>query len=616
MAGGHATIAGAAGLPSAEAAAQQFALGNALAAQGRRAQAIACYRAALELRRDFPEASCNLGAALRDEGRPREALACYEDAIRLRPDMVEAHFNLGLALQALGDMPRALEHFEHVVALRPQQADAQYALGYLYAYGDRRADALRCFEAAAALNPEYIEARWGIAMSQLLAVCGPEDDAERGRSAFSAALQALDHWIDERRASAGAQAVGSIQPFRLAYHDCDNRALLERHGRLCARIMAAWSRQERIVPSTARLRGEPLRVAVVSGYFRHHSVWNAIVKGWFQKLDPARVVLNAYCLGTDHDQETLVARARAAHFEQGAKPLREWVDAILRERPHAVIYPEIGMDPMALRLAALRLAPVQLVAWGHPETSGLPTIDHYLSAEDFEPPDADEQYTENLVRLPRLGCYVEPTREEPEPLRIENLGLRPERPLFVCPGTPFKYAPGEDALLVRMASRLHDCQLVFFTYHQPELSRRLRQRLEAAFRDAGVDPERHLRFLPWLSPAQFRGLLGRADACLDTVGFSGFNTAMQAIECGTPIVAKEGRFMRGRFASGILRRLGLPELVAATDDEYLAIAARLAREGAYAAGIRQQIAARRALLFCDTAPVQALEQLLEEATRR
>lgn len=68
-------------------------------------------------------------------------------------------------------------------------------------------------------------------------------------------------------------------------------------------------------------------------------------------------------------------------------------------RLDVLLYPELGMDPLTPQLAALRLAPVQVASWGHPETTGMPTIDHYLSAELFEAADSEEYYSERLVRL-------------------------------------------------------------------------------------------------------------------------------------------------------------------------------------------------------------------------
>lgn len=594
-------------------AAAHFMLGNTLAAQGRRHEAIECYRAALRLRREFPEASANLGTALKEEGRLEEAIPCYEDAIRLRPELMEAHFNLGLVFQERGEFGQAMACYEAAVRLRPELPELQYSLGYLYANADRREEALVCFRNALTQDPEYAEARWGQALSQLLAVCGPGDDPTRGRAAFAAELDALERWFHGARIASGARAVGTVQPFRLAYQEEDNRDLMRRYGRLCTRLMSHWARQESIPPPVERRRGEPVRVAVVTRYFASHPVWNAIAKGWFEKLGRGRIVLDAYCLGPADNPEAEFAKAHASHFEQGANSLRQWVDAVRGRQPDVVIYPELGMDPMTLRLASLRLAKVQAVAWGHPETSGLPTIDYYLSAEDFEPSGAQAHYTERLVPLPHLGCYVEASNTAADEPDLQTWGLDASLPILLCPGTPFKYAPGHDAVLARIASRLRDCQLVFFTYRPQELSQRLRQRLEAAFRDAGLDPRAHLRFIPWLSPPAFHGLMRRADVYLDTIGFSGFNTAMQAVECGLPIVTREGRFMRGRFGSGILRRLGAPELVAASDEEYVALAAKLVLDRRFAADMRERIAARRATLFGDLAAVDALEGFIVRA---
>ena len=593
-----------------------FLLGNTLVAQGRMQDAIPCYRNALRLKPGFPEASSNLGNVLKDLGQVDGAIACYQDAVRIRPDFVEAQFNLGLAYRQLAQSGRAIACFETVVGLRPDLAEAQYLLGCLYANEDRRAEALACFRNALSRQPEYAEARWGQAMSQLLAVCGPADDPARGREAFAAELEQLERWFGASRIASGAQAVGSLQPFRLAYQEQNNRDLLGRYGRLCVRLMQPWSERELRPPAGRRNKAGAIRVAIVSRYFSNHSVWNAITKGWFQRLDRARFSLIGFHLGSEEDAQTQFARTRAVHFEHGTRGLRQWADAILDQQPDAVIYPEIGMDPMTLRLACLRLAPVQLASWGHPETTGLPTIDRYLSAEDFEPPGARDHYTEQLVALPHLGCYVEPSGLGTIVPDLERWGIGRNGPLLICPGTPFKYSPEHDHVLPRIAARLGKCQFVFFTYSMRSLTERLRLRLEGAFRDHGLDPDDHLRFIPWLDPPAFYGLMRRADVFLDCIGFSGFNTALQAIECALPVVTREGRFMRGRLASGLLKRLGLPELVAGDEQEYVALAVKLVEDASYGKGVRERLAVRQAALFRDDAPIRALEELLVKATGR
>ena len=312
------------------------------------------------------------------------------------------------------------------------------------------------------------------------------------------------------------------------------------------------------------------------------------------------------------DAETEAARARVAHFEHGARPLRGWVDAILARAPEVLIYPEIGMDPTTLRLAALRLARVQLAAWGHPLTSGLSTIDGYLSAQAFEPAGADAHYTERLIALPHLGCGYSRLGETPE--AFDRGALAGDEPLLVCPGTPFKYAPAHDWIYPEIARRLAPggCRFVFFVQTPLAASDALADRLERAFSAAGLDLGRHVSFVPKLPRPAFHGLLERADLMLDTLGFSGFNTAMQAIEQGLPIVAREGRFMRARFASGILRRIGMDDWVATSDERYVELAAAMAGDASHRRKARLRIEAARAVLFDDPEPVRALEELLFE----
>jgi predicted O-linked N-acetylglucosamine transferase (SPINDLY family) len=91
---------------------------------------------------------------------------------------------------------------------------------------------------------------------------------------------------------------------------------------------------------------------------------------------------------------------------------------------------------------------------------------------------------------------------------------------------------------------------------------------------------------------------------------------MQAVESALPIVTVEGRFLRGRLASGILGRIGLRELVASSAEEYVTLATRLARDDEYRKTVRERIEAGRHVLFDDDAPIRAMEAFLAEAVGR
>lgn len=577
---------------------------------GRHAEAESGYRQVLADYPQSPDVLHLLGVLSHELGRFAEARECYRGALALAPERAETHYNLGLVERELGQWDAAIAALSHALALNPNLVSAHYALGHALHELDRVDESLACYERAVALEPGFVEARWSAAMAQLPAVYETGAQAARCRERFARALEQLEQWFAAAPSVQGDAAVGADQPFPLAYQEQDNRDLLARYGALCARLMGQWQAREGLArPSRRTMRGAgKQRIAFVSSYFRNHSVWNSHLKGWLEQLDRRRFALFAFDVGRGEDAATAFARAHVDGYEGGTKDLRAWVEAIQRIEPDAVIYPEVGMDPMSLRLASLRLARVQAASWGHPETTGLPSVDYYLSAADLEPAEADAYYTEKLVRLPNLGCYFERSNAAAGALPAELAGI--DEPLLVCAGVPFKYMPDHDWMLAEIARRLGDCRLVFFTHGNRTLSERLAARLAKAFSARGVDYQRHVVFLPWQSGGGFQAVLRAASVYLDTVGFSGFNTALRAVECGLPIVTREGRFMRGRLASGILRRMRLESLVTPTGAAYVDLAVNLARDRVRRRSIVAAIEEARPRLYEDLEAVRGLEALL------
>jgi predicted O-linked N-acetylglucosamine transferase (SPINDLY family) len=68
------------------------------------------------------------------------------------------------------------------------------------------------------------------------------------------------------------------------------------------------------------------------------------------------------------------------------------------------------------------------------------------------------------------------------------------------------------------------------------------------------------------------------DVYLDCPAFSGYTTAWQAIHRGLPIITLQGRYLRQRLASGLLRQIGRDDQIAGSHESYLQIALRLSSE--------------------------------------
>ncbi|MEN9437330.1 MAG: hypothetical protein RIR09_1985, partial [Pseudomonadota bacterium] len=175
-------------------------------------------------------------------------------------------------------------------------------------------------------------------------------------------------------------------------------------------------------------------------------------------------------------------------------------------------------------------------------------------------------------------------------------GIRPEDRILLCAGTPFKYRPEHDSVWTSIAQQCRPCKLIFFKDSQSD---HFEQRLRKAFVNANVDFDSSVRFIPWQPPALFFGLLDLATVYLDTLGFSGFNTVLQAIERNTPVVAYEGQFMRGRFASAILRHLGLIDMVATNPDQFIQITVRIVQDEGLRRSIKKKIEMTKSLLYSD-----------------
>lgn len=577
--------------------------------------AIASARTALQLRPGLFAARTSLGNLLlkaSEEARiPGEENAGLDRKLQRGQEIAAGFADLGLAYLWSSEFVAAEAAFNQALALAPNVADYHLNLATVLRDQQEVTAAAASLDRAIALDPDSVRARW--AKSLVYASPFPESHAaaERARIEIIAGLEEFSRWSEGRNLK-GEHFVGSDSPFYLSYQEQDNRLVFERYGSLCSQAMEFSFDGARAALRSAAPRAEGrIRIGVVSTDIREHSVWFAMIKGWFEHFDRERFEIGAFSLTSTPDRETDWAELHSDFFVSGPKTVQRWVESISSMDPAVLIYPAIGMDVTTLQLASLRLAPTQINTWGHPETSGLPTIDLYLSGENFEPADAQQFYSEKLVPLPNLGnCYHGRVLHAVEP-DLGALGIDPTRPMLICSGTAFKYQVEYDRVLTQIASQVDGSQLIFFRQRPESLSDLLKARLERAFSEAGLDFGRRVLFIPAQPLQVFHGLLGRAHLALDTIGFSGYNIAIQAIEAGLPLVARDGRFLRGRLASGILRRLGLTELIAQTTDEYVSLAVKLAKDLEFHQRVRSEIVRRRAILFDDVAPIRYLENVLE-----
>jgi protein O-GlcNAc transferase len=595
-------------------------LGNALRAQGRLEEAAARYRQALAIAPNFAAAHDGLAATLRNLGKIDEAIAHYERVAVLLPNFAGGHNNLANALMERARLDAALVHFDRAIALAPGFAPAHYNRGVALRRLNRIAEAGASFERALAADPDFTAAGLAACMARLPILYTDEMELVQRRADYETGLRALHERIERaatpQAATSGdlADIVGAHQPFYLAYQGKNDRDLQAIYGACVCRIMAARYGPARLPAAPAR--GEPIRLGIVSGFFRQHSNWKIPLKGWLSQLDRQRFRLFGYYTGIESDAETETAAALCERFVRGPLSPEAWRQAILADAPHVIIYPEVGMDPVAAPLAAQRLAPVQCNAWGHPDTSGFPTLDYYLSSELMEPKDGQDHYTERLVRLPNLSIYYEPADTPSVPFARTAIGLRPGATVFWCSQSLPKYLPQFDEVFPRIAQAVGECQFTFIQFAgAAPITGQFRARLERAFAAFGLHAANHCVFLPRLESRDFLAAIGACDAVLDSIGWSGCNSILESLAHNLPIVTLTGSLMRGRHATAILKMMDVEETVTASTDEYVAMAVRIARDAAWRTALRTKIAQNKQRLYRDRMCIAALEDFLEAKAR-
>jgi predicted O-linked N-acetylglucosamine transferase (SPINDLY family) len=588
-------------------------LGVLLMGQGRPREAGERFALALALRPESAPAAYNVANALKALGRAEEAKAYFLKALELDPGFADALTNLGNLWRDEGDLDEALGCHLKASALTPRSAQVHVNLGHvLRDRGDATA-ARAAFEVALELDPDDATAALCRCMAELPMTYRDEAELDACRDRYAARLEALIQAYEANpRPEAYARAVGSSQPFYLAYQARNDRALQSRYGGFVCHVMGEGREPADLAPPPEP--GERIRVGVISGFFSAHSNWKVPTSGWAKRLDRSRFEVTGYHTGVRQDASTEEARAVFDQFVQGPLGPELWRARILEDRPHVLIYPEIGMDPMAVRLAAQRLAPVQCASWGHPETSGLPTIDAFLSSELMEPEGAESCYAEQLVRLPGLGIWIEPPSEPPEMMDRDILGYRPGATVFWCGQSLPKYLPRFDDIYPRIAQKAPNSQFVFIgSAQRSEAEQIFLERLDGAFARCGLSAPDHVVMLPRMSKAQFMGAIAEADVVLDSLEWSGCNSILEGLGSGLPIVTCRGDLMRGRHAAAILEAMGLADTIADSVDSYIELAARLAVDAGLRAGIAGRIAVGAHGLYRDDRGVRTLEAFLEQS---
>jgi len=570
-----------------DAALFHFNLGNVLAALGRTGSAVDAFARATRLDPRHAAAWFNLGRALGQEGRDGEAAAAFRQASELMPEPAPARHELARALIAAADRTSDAAAYDEGIGLLaghcqegPDPSLSRIALAHALEMRDRWSEAVEHYEGVLAANPGLAPARRGL--GNCLNRLGRMDEAVREYR------EAMRIEPDDPATASGLIA-GLNYDARIS-----PETLFEEHRRWGERFAAPFYPSN---PEFANVRDPDrrLRVGYVSPDFRRHPVTAAFLPV-IERHDPNEVEVICYHNLAAADAVTARVR-RAAHAWREIAALSDLKAAELFRADGVDILVDLAGHTSRHRLLAFarRPAPVQVSWLGYFFTTGVATVDWFVTDPHSSPPGQERFFTERLVRLPATRFCYEP--QEPAPEANALPAAARGNVTFGCFNNLAKIGPDVLALWARILAALPGARLVIQSVGLSDAPNRARVLRD--FGAAGLPVER-VELRPFAPAERAAGAYHDIDIALDPFPFCGGMTSFDALWMGVPVVTLAGQLIAGRQSASMLANLGLTELVANSPDEYVEVAIAVARDTTRLADLRASLRSRfQASPLCD-----------------
>jgi predicted O-linked N-acetylglucosamine transferase (SPINDLY family) len=580
-------------------------LAGLLIKQGHFEQAAQHLSRVLALAPDHLPALCNQAILHHAAGRLDDAITLLKQVCQTHPSASQPRYQLALMIMQSGQLEEADSMLQQLIALNPKHAKAWTRRGEIQQQFNNPGQALMAYDEAIRFSPE--DAKPALKLKRALALPIILHDLEHIDLCRQTLMQTLDRLeVELVQIADPLEAIATTTSY-LAYHGRDDRpiqqSLASFYRKACPSL--TWEAPHVSQPYAPQ---RPIRLAMVSRYLNNHTI-GMFMLGIAQQLDPAKFELSVFHVSNQHDAIAEAINAKAVFSAVLPPHLHAARKLIASQQPDVLLYPDIGMEPMAYFLAFARLAKVQCAWWGNRVTTGIDTMDYYLSNEALESANAQDRYTEKLVCLPTLAMYPQRPQPAQERTPLSHWGIESNAHLYLCCQNLFKVHPDFDDLLKQILEKDADALIVFFQGRHPHWHQMLRNRWNKTIGQMG----RRIVFLPRQPFPLFLQLVEQAHVILDTLHFTGGNTTFQCLGLGKPIVTLPGTYMKSRITAAVYEQMGMTELIAANTDDYIRLTVKLGTDEAFNQQMSRKILAENQVLFTHSPAVHELEVFLLNA---
>jgi len=536
---------------------------------GRYEEAVIHYDKALSFNPDEAEVWSSKGVALNALRRYKDAFTCYDKALSLKIDYAEGWSNKGIALMELKWHEKAITHFDKALNLKPNYAEGWSNKGFALSEIKHYDEAIYCYDKALSLK---LDIDWvlGALVYTKIQVCN---------------WSGLNHLLKSvlKKLTLNERV---IQPLPLLALNSD--ALIQRKSSETY-IQSRYPFNPVLGPIIQRPQGQKIRVGYFSADYHNHATGHLIAE-LFELHDKSQFELVGFSFGpivNDEMRQRLI-KSFDQFIEVGRKSDLE-IANLSRDLNIDIAVDLKGFTQDARTgIFAHRAAPIQVNYLGYPGTLGADYIDYIIADKTLIPPEYQSFYSEMVVYLP--NSYQVNDRKRfisDRPFTRQELGLPEKSFVFCCFNNNFKILPATFDAWMRILKSVEGSVLWLL-----EDNALAADNLKKEAVKRGVDGKR-LVFADRMLPSDHLARHRQADLFLDTLPYNAHTTASDALWTGLPVLTLMGESFASRVAASLLNAIGLPELIATTQEEYEATAIELAKNLQKLLAIKQKLANNR-----------------------
>lgn len=571
---------------------------------GKTAEAIELLHQAITLHPDFSRGHEMLGMLHNQTRNIRKAIKHYEAALQLNPpSQHQVHYNLGTLYWKSNEPLQAIAHYKSALELNPAYHEAIHALAYSYLQTNQAQQAIQCIQAGYQQTQQD-----ALLLKQAMilpAIYQTQEEIMQWRRQQKECLATITQKESLKMVNP-VQEIG-ITNFYLSYQGLND---IE-HQRAFAAIFQKFSQQwtRHITPPVQITRKKP-RIGFISQFFQKQHTIAKLTQGLLDHLSREQFEVVLF-LSNDSltQQEPIEHQPNDTIVWLDFFSLLQMQESIAAAELDILFYTDIGMNPLTYFLAFSRLAPIQCTTWGHPVTTGISTIDYFISSHGVDTHESQAYYSEKLQIFDHLSTYYyRPVMPQGAKTR-QDYGFSDTDHLYICAQSLFKIHPDFDLILKGILEQDPLAKIAFL--QGPTLL--LGEVLQARWKRVMPDETHRLVILDRLSPQEFIPFQAMADVLLDPTHFAGGSTSLEAFAFGIPIVTMPSPYARSRITYACYLQMNVLDCVAHNHSHYIEIAVRLGTDADYRRHVQDKIKAANHVLYENPSVISEFEQFFLEA---